>query len=540
MTRIFVFAAAIAVYACVATPICVAQSREEASEDERPVLDDGSAPPNERPAAAPVTDDSTDLYKKALEVQKKGRFAAAQKALRDLLEKFPGTVHKKAALERSEDNAFAGCEMLHSSGPKERRIDVSVMGDGFTIDSPDQALQQKWAKLCLDVLWNETAYSEYRDYFNFYFVRLISLEEGVDPSLSPEEKKKIEEKNKTRTRKKKTDFSTALDCKAAGPQGQVMADRRLVYKWLRVAAREEPGCEDDGLVVAFARFGILGMGGGGIANVGRPDKSITVHEFGHAFGGLLDEYAVNPMKPMWPVQAPNASTTPDPLKVPWAHFLAKKVAGVGVFEGGATFQKGVWRPARSCAMNSAGQNAYCPVCREAVILRIYRYVNPIDASGPSTTEEIQIKEDSPDTLFVIPMQPEKHALSVTWYVEAKTTAAPGQRGSGATGGAAPAGGIDLDEIFREGRMGRFTGGRRGDEDRSAYDAPPPGTLARGDRQKKIDGNPGVRHEFAPGRLDPGRYRITAVVKDPTPWVLKDVKHLLEERKTWIVTVLPKS
>ena len=29
--------------------------------------------------------------------------------------------------------------------------------------------------------------------------------------------------------------------------------------------------------------GGLGMGGGGIANVGRPDKSVTTHEFGHAF-----------------------------------------------------------------------------------------------------------------------------------------------------------------------------------------------------------------------------------------------------------------
>ena len=58
------------------------------------------------------------------------------------------------------------------------------------------------------------------------------------------------------------------------------------------------------------------MGGGGIANVGRPDKSVTVHEFGHSFVGLLDEYAVNPGKPFGPIKAPNASTTSDPEKVP--------------------------------------------------------------------------------------------------------------------------------------------------------------------------------------------------------------------------------
>ena len=112
-------------------------------------------------------------------------------------------------------------------------------------------------------------------------MRLASLEEGVDPALSDEQKKKIEERNKSRTRKKKTEFSTALDCKEAGPQGQVIADRNLVYKWLKIASKDTPGCRDDRLVIAFARFGKLGMGGGGIANVGRPDKSVTVHEFGH-------------------------------------------------------------------------------------------------------------------------------------------------------------------------------------------------------------------------------------------------------------------
>ena len=64
------------------------------------------------------------------------------------------------------------------------------MGDGFTIDDDDQKLQQGWAKLCLDVLWSELAYGEYKDYFNYYFVRLASLEEGVDKNASPEEKKK--------------------------------------------------------------------------------------------------------------------------------------------------------------------------------------------------------------------------------------------------------------------------------------------------------------------------------------------------------------
>ena len=503
----------------------------------------GGADPDPARPEKPVlaSDASTAEFKKALDLQKQKKWAAAKKALESFLVKWPDSVHKDEAEERSDDNAYLGTEVLHRSGPSERRIDVAVMGDGFTIDAPDQALEEKWAKLCLDVLWSEASYGEYRDYFNYYFVRLASLEEGVDPALSPEEKKKIEEKNKTRTRKRKTEYSTALDCKAAGPQGQVMADRRLVYHWLKVGAREVPGADDDGLVIAFARFGILGMGGGGVANVGRPDRSVTVHEFGHAFGGLLDEYAVNPTKPPYEVRAANASMTNDPAKVPWAHFLEKKVPGVGVFEGGATFKQGVWKPARSCAMNSAGNMNYCPVCREAVILRIYNHCSPIDAAGP-VAERVTVRAGQTADLFVVPMRPEKHDVEVQWWIERLKDAPPEVEVAPKT-----TGGDDGDdrrgrfeEMMRDRGFGRFTGGKRGREDRKAYDAPPPGApFSNASVVKRVAGKDETRHVLMAGRLEPGWHRITAEVRDPTPWVLKDSKHLLEERRSWFVNVLPK-
>ena len=178
-----------------------------------------------------------------------------------------------------------------------------------------------------------------------------------------------------------------------------------MYKWLKVAARDVPGCRDDRLVIAFARFGKLGMGGGGIANVGRPDKSVTVHEFGHSFVGLLDEYSNNPGTPPKDLRAPNASTTSDRDKVPWAHFLKKKFPGIDVELGGATYYKGVWKPSNDCAMNSAGHVNYCAVCREAAVLRIYSYVSPIDAYSPSETQELEVTANTDKFLAVTPMKP---------------------------------------------------------------------------------------------------------------------------------------
>jgi len=481
----------------------------------------------------PETDESTPDYVKGLKLLEKRKWRAAQLQFRRMLEKFPLSVHGHDAEVRSDDNCYLGTTRIYEGGPAARRIDVAVMGDGFTIDGRDQALEEKWAKLCVDVLFNEKSFNEYRDYFNIYFVRLASLEEGVDPTFSEEERLKIEEKNRRRTRKKKTEYNTALDCKAAGPQGQVMSDAGLVYQWLEIAERDHPGCGDDRFVIAFARWGVLGMGGGGIANVGRPDKSITVHEFGHAFTGLLDEYTGNPNPPTHTIMGINAATTNDPEKVPWKHFLERRVKGVGIYEGGATYDKGVWRPARTCAMNAAGNSQFCPVCREANVLAIYGHVNPIDGATPDPAKPVEVVAGAKTEIVVTPMRPRTHELEVAWYVRTlredeslPRVADPGEER------AVPFGG------FGGRRLMGVPTGKRGSRSREHLADPPPGEPSRMGKRGKGSGRTKA-HVFPVGKLDPGRHAVTVRVRDTTPWVILDPQHLLEERLTWIVLVRAK-
>lgn len=482
-----------------------------------------------QPSDPAAKDASTPLYLKGLELQRKGKWKEAQAAFAEVLKKFPESVHASDCEMRGGVNAYMGTVKIHESGPPGRRIDVTVMGDGFTNAVKDQALEEEWARLCLTVLWSEASFEEYRDYFNYYYVRLVSKDEGVDKVETEEERLKREERNKRRAKKRRPEeFDTALDCKAAGPQGQVVADRDLVYQWLDYANRDVPGCGDDALVIAFARFGQLGMGGGGIANVGRPDKSVTVHEFGHAFVGLLDEYTNNPGPPPFAIRAPNA--TSDPKFIPWQHFLDRKVQGVSVIEGGATFTKGVWRPAPSCAMNAAGATGFCPVCREASVLRIYSYVSPIDQTAPAAETEVRCVEGDGTTLSVTPMRPRTHDLRVEWTYERVQDSEPGPKPA-ETGKTSdlPLG------------LEAWTGGERGRErDGAFYELPPMG-VPGDDLAKAVKGKGGrlERHAFAAASLPRGRYVVTARVVDPSPWVLKDDKHLLEERASWWVTVQPK-
>ena len=89
-----------------------------------------------------------------------------------------------------------------------------------------------------------------------------------------------------------------------------------------------------------------GWAAAGSRTSGRPDKSVTVHEFGHSFVGLLDEYSVNPGKPFGPIAAPNASTTSDPRQGPVGALPEEARRRRRRLKGGATYIEGVWRPSR--------------------------------------------------------------------------------------------------------------------------------------------------------------------------------------------------
>ncbi len=149
-------------------------------------------------------------------------------------------------------------------------------------------------------------------------------------------------------------------------------------------------------------------GGGGIYNqvtIATSDnpafKEVFVHEFGHSYGGLADEYAYDDMDEIWyPADTepwepnittlkdfsskwadmmPKNQTIPTPLdpKVPDyrkidrndARQMAKLNACtqvVGVFEGAGYQTKGCYRPAQECRMKINEVQDFCPVCSRAI------------------------------------------------------------------------------------------------------------------------------------------------------------------------------
>ena len=132
-------------------------------------------------------------------------------------------------------------------------------------------------------------------------------------------------------------------------------------------------------------------GGGGILNSynlsmthHRLFKPVVVHEFGHSFAGLGDEYAYEQEQiPMYPHDVepwePNLTTMVD-FASKWQDMVSKKTPiptpestnkktieqRVGVFEGAGYSLKGVYRGCQDCRMRTNENPVFCPVCDRAI------------------------------------------------------------------------------------------------------------------------------------------------------------------------------
>ena len=137
-------------------------------------------------------------------------------------------------------------------------------------------------------------------------------------------------------------------------------------------------------------------GGGGILNSYNLSAAhhaktlpVVVHEFGHSFAGLADEYAYdNEPIPMYPADIepwePNITTLKD-FHGKWEQMISKKTPvptpadkkyadTVGVYEGAGYSLNGVYRPMQDCRMRTNENPTFCPVCQKAINNLIDFYV----------------------------------------------------------------------------------------------------------------------------------------------------------------------
>jgi hypothetical protein len=264
-------------------------------------------------------------------------------------------------------------------GPPSMRCDLVILGDGYTKDDfgPRGPWEVDTARLVKNFFEKEP-FKEQRALFNVHLVECISLDKGVDADDGPA--------------RKNTAFKSRY--------GVSKIDRLLAPRdeaAVRAAVDRAPGCEMILILVNDQKFG--GSGGKlestvplSVCSTESTAFLTAIHELGHSFAGLGDEYADPPTADKYPLpdhgdlKQPNLTlakyvdtSSPDNLvkTLKWSRFFrspgAFKDLGKGWYEGGYYREKGVYRPAQQCAMQTeAGGGGFCYVCRDEMTKAILR------------------------------------------------------------------------------------------------------------------------------------------------------------------------
>lgn len=239
-------------------------------------------------------------------------------------------------------------QYLMFNGSPEEKIDVAIVAEGYTSEEMD--IFYKDAKVAMDAILAHAPFGTYKDRFNFVAVALPSNDSGVS----------VPGEGEWKDTAIKAHFNTFY------------MDRYLTT--LRLKNMHDRLCG-----VPYEHIVILAntdtYGGGGIYNsytlttAHHPAfKPVVVHEFGHSFAGLADEYYYDDqyVEYYYPGTEPweqNITTLAD-FDSKWKDMLE---AGEALLLEGAGYQsKGVYRPAEDCRMHTNKAESFCPVCQRAI------------------------------------------------------------------------------------------------------------------------------------------------------------------------------
>ncbi len=281
------------------------------------------------------------------------------------------TVDPEDILIRHLPKSEAPVRELHRGGSSETCIDVAFVAEGYTADEMETFYNDA-ATACQAIL-EHAPFDKLADRFNFIAVGTPSADSGVSVPGKGEWKRTAVSSNFN------TFYSDRyLTTSHVSDLNDLLAG--LPYEHIIVLANTQT------------------YGGGGIYNLYTLTashhamfKPVVVHEFGHSFGGLADEYFYDDQYTnMYPSDTepwePNITTLKD-FDLKWKDMLpentsiptppvtdpAKLYTQVGVYEGGGYSSKGVYRPATECRMKINEAPAFCPVCQRALerLIRFY-------------------------------------------------------------------------------------------------------------------------------------------------------------------------
>lgn len=335
--------------------------------------------------------------------------------------------------------AIAGA-LADQAANSANRLDILVLGDGYT--AAEQGVFAEHAAALKAAMFQVSPYREYQSFVNWQTGFVASSQSGADhpPYLAGCTGTSCCADGEARTDPLAGRFvSTALD--ATFCTGQI--HRLLSARSSKVMAAAA-GFPDWDKIIVTVNDPVYGGAGGSYAVLSAHASAalIAIHEFGHSFHGLADEYeapypgfpACSDVGGSVPCEA-NVTNQSNAGLVKWRSWFTPGLpiptpdgtAGTGLFEGARYRAAGMYRPVdASCLMRDLG-TSFCPVCRQEYVRKLYRggFGSPsagIDliepgSESPSPATTVNYRRGSARRFSAGLLRPSVGALGVQWYLD---------------------------------------------------------------------------------------------------------------------------
>lgn len=259
---------------------------------------------------------------------------------------------------------------LLKNGNEANYIDIAILAEGYTGQEMDLFYQD--AQCACESLFSHEPFSSMKSKFNVVAVASPSADSGVS----------VPRENQWKQTAVHSHFDTFY------------SERYLTTSRVKSIHNLLAGIPYEHIII-LANTEVYG--GGGIYNsytlttAHHPlFKPVVVHEFGHSFGGLADEYFYDDdiMTDTYPLNVEpweqNITTQAD-FAAKWKDMLTDDTPiptpieeqgkyPIGVYEGAGYSAKGIYRASYDCRMRTNECPAFCPVCQRALRRMIEFYL----------------------------------------------------------------------------------------------------------------------------------------------------------------------